>query len=48
MKGAIALPCDKTMSPPNSSIAIIMGSNQNFLRDRMKAQSSIKNAMVSR
>lgn len=43
MNGATAEPCDNTTSPPNIKIDKMMGSNQNFLRVRIKAKISPSN-----
>src|SRR6185437_16174769 len=40
MNGAIAEPLVSTIRPPKTTIMIRIGSSQNFLRSRMKAQSS--------
>jgi hypothetical protein len=40
MKGATAEPCVKTIRPPRSTIITSIGAIQNFLRTRMKVQSS--------
>src|SRR5439155_5976358 len=40
MKGATAEPFTNTRSPPSANMARKMGSSQNFLRTRMKRQSS--------
>ena len=42
MNGAIAEPCARTSSPPSSSITMMMGSSQNFLRARRKRHSSLQ------
>src|SRR6516164_6535214 len=40
MNGAITDPCDSTTKPPKTAIMTMIGNSQNFLRTRMKAQSS--------
>src|SRR5665213_3510738 len=40
MKGAIAEPLVSTIRPPKTTIMIMIGNSQNFLRARMNAQSS--------
>src|SRR6185437_14195127 len=40
MNGAMAEPLVNTIRPPNTTIMIRIGNSQNFLRSRMKAQSS--------
>src|ERR1044071_225754 len=42
MNGAIAEPLVSTIRPPKITIMIMIGSSQNFLRSRMKAQSSTR------
>jgi len=42
MKGATAVPCVKMRSPPNIASTMIIGSNQNFFRAFIKANSSRK------
>src|SRR5476649_2127770 len=41
MNGAMAEPLVSTIRPPNTTIMIMIGSSQNFLRSRMNAQSSM-------
>src|SRR5882762_990514 len=41
MNGAIALPCVRTISAPNSAMTSRIGSNQNFFRVMTKAASSL-------
>src|SRR5262245_8634368 len=48
MKGASAEPSVKTMSIPSSSSTSMIGPSQNFLRTRMKSQSSRKMLSFSR
>src|SRR5262245_23790280 len=43
MNGAIAEPCVSTISPPNSSIRMRIGTNQYFLRTRRNIQNSCRN-----
>src|SRR4051812_32530852 len=47
MKGATAEPLVNTTSPPNTTIMIMIGSSQNFLRTRMKRQSSARKSITS-
>src|SRR5581483_12463197 len=44
--GAIAEPLVSTIRPPKITIMIRIGSSQNFLRSRMKAQSSTRMAPI--
>src|SRR5215470_2129747 len=41
MNGAIAEPFARMSKPPKTNITMMIGSNQNFLRTRMKRQSSM-------
>jgi hypothetical protein len=43
MKGAMALPCVRTTSPPKTSNMNIIGKSQYFFRTRMNRQSSKRN-----
>src|SRR4051812_4663824 len=45
MKGATADPLVRITSPPNTTIITRTGSNQNFLRTRMKRQSSARKSI---
>ena len=40
MNGATAVPCTSTKRPPSSAMIKKIGSSQNFLRARIKSQSS--------
>src|SRR5262245_6504804 len=46
MNGAIAEPLVSTTRPPKTTIMIRIGSSQNFLRTRMKRQSSPTNSII--
>jgi hypothetical protein len=47
MNGATTDPLVNTSNPPSSSITIIIGASQYFLRARMKAKSSTMNDKAS-
>src|SRR5436190_7691919 len=46
MNGATAEPWVSTSSPPNATIMMRIGSSQNFLRARMKRQSSARKSIA--
>src|SRR5439155_1814638 len=48
MNGATADPCVSTIKPPNSRRTTTIGSNQNFFRSFMNAQSSRTNSPIAR
>ena len=48
MKGAMTDPCAKINKPPNSTITIMMGASQSFLRARKNAHISFKNDIMTR
>src|SRR5438309_178962 len=45
MNGATAEPLVRMIKPPNTTIITRMGSSQNFLRTRMKRQSSARKSI---
>jgi hypothetical protein len=46
MKGAIAVPPEKAISPPNNMQIRMIGNNQNFFRSFRNPHKSIKNSIT--